>query len=404
MALLKFLKGDYARLSNAAITEGQILVCGDTGELFVDVSADKRVKIGDFITVANLAALEALDATSVPTSRLYYVEDGNILARSNGTSWVQVNKQPTIAELKTQLGLGDLAYKSEVAEANLNADLAAKINAASGAQHTHENKTVLDGITADKVSAWDSAEQNAKDYADDELAKKVDKVDGKSLVSDTEITKLAGVSEGANKVEASETNGSIKIDGVETVVYTHPDKHAIADVDGLQTALDGKQAAGDYAAEEHTHTKDEITDFAHTHTKSEITDFAHTHTVSEITDFDEKVKAYNYATKDEASSYAQDAYNNAEEALREYQESNDAALAGVKATADAAAVKTDVDAALALKADKSVVDAMYTNAKIDELVQGAKDYADANDADTKYGITYDSDSKKIKLVEGGTEA
>lgn len=45
---------------------------------------------------------------------------------------------------------------------------------------------------------------------------------------------------------------------------------------------------------------------------------------------------------------------------------------------------------------------MYTNAAIDELVQGAKDYADANDADTKYGITYDSDAKKIKLVEGGT--
>ena len=63
---------------------------------------------------------------------------------------------------------------------------------------------------------------------------------------------------------------------------------------------------------------------------------------------------------------------------------------------------TDMNAKFNLKADKSVVDAMYTNAKIDELVQGVKDYADNNDADTKYGITYDSDNKKIKLVEGGT--
>lgn len=39
--------------------------------------------------------------------------------------------------------------------------------------------------------------------------------------------------------------------------------------------------------------------------------------------------------------------------------------------------KTELSNAIALKADKSVVDAMYTNAKIDELVQGAKDYADA---------------------------
>lgn len=51
------------------------------------------------------------------------------------------------------------------------------------------------------------------------LANKVDKVEGKSLVSNTEITKLEGVSEGANKVESSVQNGYIKIDGVETKVY-----------------------------------------------------------------------------------------------------------------------------------------------------------------------------------------
>lgn len=33
-------------------------------------------------------------------------------------------------------------------------------------KHEHTNKDVLDGITAEKVAAWDSAEQDAKDYAD----------------------------------------------------------------------------------------------------------------------------------------------------------------------------------------------------------------------------------------------
>ena len=42
----------------------------------------------------------------------------------------------------------------------------------------------------------------------------------------------------------------------------------------------------------------------------------------------------------------------------------------------------------------------YTNAKIDELVQGAKNYADANDANTEYHVEYDSTNKKIKLVAG----
>lgn len=40
------------------------------------------------------------------------------------------------------------------------------LEAISGASHTHSNKDVLDGVTAEKVAAWDAAEQNAKDYAD----------------------------------------------------------------------------------------------------------------------------------------------------------------------------------------------------------------------------------------------
>ena len=110
MALLKFMKGNYSNLSNAAINEGQILICNDTAEMFVDVAADKRIKIGDFTVVESISALEALDATAVPTSRLYYVENGNILARSDGEKWIQVNKQPTAEELKTLLGLKSAAY------------------------------------------------------------------------------------------------------------------------------------------------------------------------------------------------------------------------------------------------------------------------------------------------------
>ena len=462
MALLKFLKGNYSGLNSKAISEGQILICGDTGEMFVDVASDKRVKIGDFITVANITALEALDATAVPTSRLYYVEDGNILARSNGTTWVQVNKQKSAAELKEFLGLGSLAYLSEVSESNLNAELKAKVNAAAEGNHSHDNKELLDTYTQTEanladavakkhshtfveaelnkivdgdVAKWNAAEGNAKAYADEkiaaldytdtavageyvsavnevdgkisvtrvalpdytntydakgaaataesnaksyadglaanydakgtaagvkteleaEIAKKVDKVEGKSLVSDTEITKLAGVSEGANKVEASTNNGSIKIDGVETVVYTHPEKHAIADVTGLQDALDGLQAKGDYAAEEHTHTKADITDFAHTHTKSEITDFAHTHTASEVTDLDATIKTYGYATTS--------ALNDVDAKFADYTKTADLPTDLGDFTNNAGYAKTaDVNTELDKKADKTQVATDIANA------------------------------------------
>lgn len=46
------------------------------------------------------------------------------------------------------------------------AEVTNKISALEGKAHEHTNKTVLDGITSEKVTAWDGAEQKAKDYAD----------------------------------------------------------------------------------------------------------------------------------------------------------------------------------------------------------------------------------------------
>lgn len=52
--------------------------------------------------------------------------------------------------------LGALATKSTVAESDLDDALKAKVNAASEGNHSHANKTVLDSMTADKVTAWDA--------------------------------------------------------------------------------------------------------------------------------------------------------------------------------------------------------------------------------------------------------
>lgn len=60
-----------------------------------------------------------------------------------------------------------------------------------------------------KVPNWDAAEQNAKDHADD-----------LNTAMDTRVKALEDV--GATKVEASETNGNIKINGTETPVYVLP--------------------------------------------------------------------------------------------------------------------------------------------------------------------------------------
>ena len=136
-----------------------------------------------------------------------------------------------VKDVATLNGLvGDKKVADQISEAITNLDLA---NTYAAKEHKHTKADITDFAHNHEMSEINGLSA--------EFAKKVDKETGKSLVADTEIARLAAMSDGANKVEASATNGNIKIDGVETVVYTHPEKHAIAEVDGLQAALNGKQ-------------------------------------------------------------------------------------------------------------------------------------------------------------------
>ena len=268
--MIKFLRGNVADLPQTA-TAGALYFTKDEG-VYLGLENGSYHRYGDFITVADV---NSLPSTGAHATCMYYCTSENILARYDSVKgWIQINKQPTAEELKTLLGLGSLAYLSEVSEDNLNSALKEKVNAAAEGNHSHANKALLDTYTQTEADLADAVAKKHAHANADELAKiangdvekwnnKVDKETGKSLIADTEITRLAGMSDGANKVEASE-NGKIKIDGVDTVVYTHPDKHAIADVDGLQDALDGKSDDG------HKHVKADITDFAHNHEVSEV--------------------------------------------------------------------------------------------------------------------------------------
>lgn len=92
-------------------------------------------------------------------------------------------------------------------------------------------------------SAADTAQAGVNDIKADYL-KKADKTALEGSISDVSdrVTAIEGkdISDGANKVEKSDINGNIKIDGAETVVYTHPANHAISEVTGLQEALNAK--------------------------------------------------------------------------------------------------------------------------------------------------------------------
>jgi hypothetical protein len=267
--MIKFYRGLLKNLP-AVGDSGAMYITTDEGAIYYGTGTGMK-RLGDYIMVDAVANLptDGANATS-----LYYCVAENILCRydSAKATWVQINKQPDVETLKTQLGLGALAYLSEVSEDNLAEALKEKVNAAAEGNHAHANKTELDKVADGDVAKWGEAyahSQVAHAPADAQanIIESV-KVNGEALeIKDKAVDIIIPES---TKVEASETNGNIKVDGEEVVVYTHPEKHAIADVDGLQDALDGKQAAGDYAAEVHTHVKADITDFAHNHEISEV--------------------------------------------------------------------------------------------------------------------------------------
>ena len=81
---------------------------------------------------------------------------------------------PSYYAKASDIPTGALADKDIVSESDLDSSLAEKVNAAAQGNHSHSNKEIIDGITSAKVSAWDSAESNAKTYTDSKLSGKAD--------------------------------------------------------------------------------------------------------------------------------------------------------------------------------------------------------------------------------------
>lgn len=132
--------------------------------------------IADYAKTADVNAELAKKVDKVEGSRLMTNDEGTKLAGIAAGAQVNVIEKVKVNGVEQAVGedksvnvtvpTGALANLDEVAEDNLNAALKEKVNAAAEGNHSHANKTVLDGITAEKVAAWDAAEQNAKNYVD----------------------------------------------------------------------------------------------------------------------------------------------------------------------------------------------------------------------------------------------
>jgi len=291
--MIKFFKGSVGSLPTTGVN-GALYITTDEGGIYLGTGTGMK-RLGDFVQVANVAALPTGGAHE---NCLYYCVAENILAKWNGTEWKQVNKQPTADEMKALLGLGSMAYKSEVVEDDLSSALKEKVNAAAEGNHSHSNKALLDTYTQTEANLADAVAKKHEHANKAELDKIVagDKAKWDAVVADHLVAADKAALEDAigdvNTALGAEVDRAKAAEKVNSdAIAAIKDGASIDSFADVESALAGKQAVGDYAT---------------------------------------KAEAQGYANaKDEAIAEAKAAGTAASTALGEYKTANDAAVAGL---------------------------------------------------------------------------
>lgn len=106
--MIKFLRGNVASLPQTA-TEGALYFTKDEG-VYLGLADGSYHRYGDFIQVN---AVSDLPVAGAHVNCMYYCVAENILAKWDGTQWVQINKQKTLAELG---GVAKSVYEAKIAD------------------------------------------------------------------------------------------------------------------------------------------------------------------------------------------------------------------------------------------------------------------------------------------------
>lgn len=201
----------------------------------LDPATDNAITLTENGLKVGIAASTAV-TTSLADEAGYYTSDNVEGALAEVGAVIDGLGTASEADIATTAITEESTDAGLVSAAQVATFVKAEVAGLTGAVHFRGIVTKLEDITDPK--SGDMAIVGVKEYIyngttwqelGDEGAY-VTKEDGKSLVADTEIARLAAMSDGANKVEASTTNGNIKIDGTETTVYT-PDEDTVIDAD-----------------------------------------------------------------------------------------------------------------------------------------------------------------------------
>ena len=158
-------------LLDGALTDLMIKTTGE--QVYLDDSTTLSAKLAELITSLNEKAKKT-DVTTEITTAInnliagapdtydtlkeitdYIASHEDVADGLNSAIGNKLDKSTFEAFKGAVSALGALAGKSTVSETDLDAALKEKVNAAAEGNHTHGNKAALDGITSEKVTAWD---------------------------------------------------------------------------------------------------------------------------------------------------------------------------------------------------------------------------------------------------------
>ena len=88
MALVSFKRGLLKNLP-ATAADGVLYITTDEGGIYLGNGTEMK-RLGDYVSVASIANLPT-DHSKISKHALYYAEAENVLARSNGSKWIQIN-------------------------------------------------------------------------------------------------------------------------------------------------------------------------------------------------------------------------------------------------------------------------------------------------------------------------
>ena len=201
MAELMFRKGLLAALP-AAYTEGAISITTDVPGMYLDL-ADKRIRIGDFVAVAELASLvENAEKYGYSTNTLFYAEKENVLCKIVEKDGSKVFQQiNSTDELEQAINARLTAVEGSITTLNGGADVAGSVAAAVKAEETRAMgveanlQSQIDAITGtgEDGDATTIAGLNAKiaEVAGN-LQSEITRSTGADSAHDTKITAIEG--------------------------------------------------------------------------------------------------------------------------------------------------------------------------------------------------------------------